>query len=238
MFELKQNRTLVITIGRRVFSYVVRPATREEWFAYFDSITVEQEQKGEETVNTSEITTARLALLAKVLVAVQGYDTPSCQPVMEIDGWKTKLPTAHRMAIADLLFDVGRDEKAESDIFAIGEERVTLKAYSTATADTRLVQERGLVHIFAVPSPDQHRAYSRDSSRSIITGGRNGRTRFLGAQRTLVSLYDQLIQRVEGYSVEGEPLTDDKDRIVSSMDSYHKAQAMGSVFAPAALDAE
>lgn len=237
MFELKQNRTLSITIGKRALSYVIRPITREEWFAYFDAVTVEQEQKGEEVVNTSEVTAARLELLAKVLVEVHGYDTPGGTPVIEIPGWQSKLPTAHRVAIVDMLFEVGRDEKAAWDAFSIGEERVTLKAFSTAT-DNRMVQERGLVHIFAVPSVEQHRTYSRDSSRSVITGGRQGRTRFLGAQRTLVALYDELIVRVEGYSVGGEQVFDRKDVIASSMDSYHKAQAMGMVFAPADVDAE
>ncbi len=56
-----------------------------------------------------------------------------------------------------------------------------------------IVVYAGLIHTFQVPTVEQQRRYSRDSSRSRVTGGRKGTTRFLGAQRTLVELYDELI---------------------------------------------
>ena len=52
-----------------------------------------------------------------------------------------------------------------------------------------------------------------------------------------MDLYDQLIIRVKGYTVDGhEP--EDLDTIIRNMDTFHKAQAMGEVFAPAAAPIE
>ena len=229
--ELKQQRILVATIGRTVYRYTVRPIAKEEWLQYFDSVSYEQELVDKVLVNSNESTGARLELLGKVLLNVEGYETEH-KPITEIDGWYHLLPISHRSSFADLLFECGLDPDAAAPAM-LGAEKVTLRARWSADPQGKgIVEYRGLEHVFRVPSIEQSRRYSRDSSRSEISGGRKGKTRFLGAQRTLVDLYDELIVRVAGYTVDGRA-PEDLDTVIRNMDTFHKAQAMGSVFAPA-----
>jgi hypothetical protein len=84
-----------------------------------------------------------------------------------------------------------------------------------------------------MPTVEQQRRYSRDMSRSQVIGGsRAGKTRWLGAQATLVDLYDELILSVEGYVANGEPVCDDREMIIASMDTYHKVAAAEALFTP------
>ncbi len=75
--ELKKNRILPITVGLQTYTYTVGPITREEWLAYFDSVVVEQKVEDGAIVNVSENDSARLDLLSKLLVAVQGTPPPT-----------------------------------------------------------------------------------------------------------------------------------------------------------------
>ena len=165
---------------------------------------------------------------------MDGYGTEDGRPVTEIENWRDILPISHREAAADLLFACAPDPKASSPVL-IGAESVTLQSSWTQDDAGKgvLVAYSGLRHIFRVPSVEQSRRYSRDQSRSVITGGRKGTTQYPGAQRTLVQLYDELIKSVEGYTADGEPLNNCTDLIIRTMDTYHKTQAMGTVFAPA-----
>lgn len=243
--ELKQQRILSGVIAGTLYRYTVRRINAEDWLAYFDSVLYEQQLVDGAVVNTSDSTAARLELLRKVLLNVDGYGFVSedvetgheqGKPLTEITNWQDLLPVSHRIAFADLLFECGLDTSAAAPAM-LGAELVTLRCRWTGSADGKsLVEYKGLKHIFTTPSIEHLREYSRDSSRSRIVGGRKGKTQFLGAQRTLVKLYDQLIQRVEGYSVDGTPLDKDRDLIVATMDTFHKAQAMGHVFAPADAD--
>jgi hypothetical protein len=123
----------------------------------------------------------------------------------------------------------------------LGSEYVTLRSMWTAadssSTSPALVNVHGLVHSFATPTIEQHRRFSRDSSRSIAIGGRTAKTRFVGAQSTLLALYDELIQSVSGYQYDGELLADNVDRIRTHMDALHKVTAMAAVFAPVATEA-
>jgi len=48
--------------------------------------------------------------------------------------------------------------------------------------------------------------------------------------RPLLDLYNELVIRVEGYSVGGEPLTDDRAEITRNIDAFHKVMAVRPVF--------
>jgi len=94
----------------------------------------------------------------------------------------------------------------------------------------------GLKHAFGTPTVEQQRRYNRDMSRSQVVGGsRTGKTRWLGAQPTLVELYDELITAVDGYSVNGQVLdfdNPDREAIIRNMDTFHKVVAAEALFTP------
>ena len=116
-------------------------------------------------------------------------------------------------------------------IYAEGE-AVLLDA--TWTYDSEISMQRfvGLKHILKTPSAAQHQRYTREASRSRVVGGsRAGQTVYQGAQLLLAKLYDELIQSVEGYTFNGEPLST-PDVIQREMDMLHKVMAAQELFQP------
>jgi hypothetical protein len=99
-------------------------------------------------------------------------------------------------------------------------------------------RNRQLAHHFKKPSSKQRdearRAYLE--VRRIAGFSHRGAPNVLTpsqtlAARTLVRLYGNLILRVEGYAVGGEPLTENRGEIVRTMDTFHKVIAARSLFA-------
>ena len=227
--ELLENRTLPITVNLRAYALVVRPITREEWLNYFKAVVIEETVEEGQITSTRVATPARIELLTNALVGANGYANDNELP----DGWQQKIPLSHRAGAADLLFEVGPGLDIFSGPVSIGSERSVLNALWSLSEDGKgIVKHDGLVHTFKVPSADQQRRYSRDASRSVVSTGRRGTTRYLGAQSTLVDLYDELIVSVDGYTANGEPLNNRPDLIKQHMDAYHKAQAAGAIFQP------
>lgn len=227
--ELLDNRTLPIIVNLRAYALTVRPITREEWLKYFDAVVIEESIEDGQIVSTRVATPARIELLTTALVGAVGYANAESLP----DGWQQTVPLSHRSAAADLLFGVGQGGDWTGKPIALGSERVFLSALWTLSEDGKgIVRHADLVHTFKVPSAEQQRRYSRDASRSVVSAGRKGTTRYLGAQRTLVDLYDELVCDVEGYTAHGEPLNNRPDLIKQHMDTYHKAQAAGAIFQP------
>jgi hypothetical protein len=86
---------------------------------------------------------------------------------------------------------------------------------------------RPLVHHFANPSFEQERRYRLQSARFAVVGGsKGGKTIYYGAEKTLVEIYDELIQSVEGYTWNGEPVTVPQQ----CMDTSHKVLAALQLF--------
>ena len=63
----------------------------------------------------------------------------------------------------------------------------------------------------------------------MVGGSRAGTTKLLSAHGTMVKLYDELIQGVEGYSFAGRPLAT-REAVIREMDVVHKAVAVTQLF--------
>jgi hypothetical protein len=100
-------------------------------------------------------------------------------------------------------------------------------------------QYRGLVHHFALPTAEHRRRVLKSKNRSFVAGGsRNGTTMVPSGHPVLVKLYDELIERVEGYSISGRELNG-RDEIAREMDAYHKSATVARLFQPStAIDDE
>ena len=236
--ELAAPRVIAVQQGKRQYKLTVGRISKQDWLKYFEGIVSTSEMQNGQRVNSYDSSAARVELVEKNLIDASGYS--SDQPLLSISEWQTKLPLSHKLAAGDALVGVSPSEKAGEDDapIALGFETVVLDAVWGADESGTMRKYRGLVHRFRTPSPEQQRRFSRDASRSVITGGsRIGRTRWLGAQATLAALYDELIDTVDGYTVNGQSIVG-ASIIAAEMDTYHKVAAADQLFSPATANVE
>jgi|SRR6185437_14052695 len=230
--ELTQPRVIAIDDHGKKYQLTVARITQKQWQRYFDAIQSTSENQGGKRVDSFDSTSGRLALVESALIDAKGYT--SREPITSISEWQKKLPLSHRAGVGSALTDVSRSE-AEGDAITLGRETIYLDAVWSADSNGIMRKFRGLRHSFQTPTAEQQHRYSRDASRSVLVGGaRNGKTRWLGPQSTLLALYDELVLEVDGYTVNGEVL--DRDGAIANMDGYHKVAAAAELFSPAAPD--
>ncbi len=104
---------------------------------------------------------------------------------------------------------------------------------------------RHLTHYLKPPTAEQKARFRRAYSgvQRSVSAARRGAPIFISPQqpvgaRALVGLYDEMIVRVEGYAVNGEPLDDNRTEIASNMDTFHKVTAARPLFLKPAYLAE
>lgn len=246
LLDLATPRTIVLDDHQNDHQYILRcrRITENDWKQYFAGIVVSSEQSGKERVNVIDVSSARLVLAEAVLQSAEGYKVVGGAELSTLSDWKKKVPLAHRRKLGDVLVDA-RLSVNDSEILIYPEgEVVSLDAtWSAAYHDGTDEPEPydpfyameaflGLKHLLRTPSEEQHRRYASQSSRSRVVGGsRSGKTIYPGAQMLLATLYDELVVRVEGYCVNGEPLAD-RTVIVREMDLLHKVTAAQEIFQP------
>jgi hypothetical protein len=228
--ELSGNRLIAIRDRGNVYTFMLSQISQRDWQKYFDGIESTSERRGKETLNTFDATTPILSLIERQLVGAEGYALPEgVEALSQMDNWQQKIPLRHRLAIAEVLTAVNPVIEDDTPI-AAGFESVRIEALWNADDRGRMQSHRDLVHRFRSPEFEHQRRYMRDQSRSVVVGGaRNGKTLWQGVQRTLMEIYDELIDGVEGYSFEGFPLQD-IGIIVDRMDAYHKVVAAQQLF--------
>jgi hypothetical protein len=232
--ELKKPRIIVIEDRGKQYSLTLARILKKQWLRYFEGILSTSENQNGKRVDSFDSSAARLALVEECLIGATGYALPDGKTsIDQVEGWKALLPLSHRLGVANAIISVSASDPSDDVPIALGQESVYIDAVWSAGDDGAMRKFKGLRHNFTVPTADQQRHFSRDSSRSRVIGGsRNGKTQWLGAQATLADLYDELIVSVDGYTVDGE--TPDREAIVEYMDTYHKVAAVDQLFAPAA----
>jgi hypothetical protein len=241
-FDLATERVVVLTDRNRTYTLYCRPITDADWQQYFAGIVITAEQEGKTRINTIDVLTPRLALAERVLTSAQGYRVAGGAELASIPDWWKKIPLSHRQKLGETLADVRPSRTEDDDLVIYPEGEVvlldaTFSAYQFEDdeGNTRQAMRKivGLKHVFSTPSEEQHRRYTRESSRSKVVGGsRTGKTIYQGSQPLLAKLYDELVISVEGYSLGAVPLTDDRNAIVREMDMLHKVIAAQELFQP------
>lgn len=225
--ELTRPRIIAIEDRGKQYKLTVARIAKKQWLRYFEGQISTSENQAGKRVDSFDSSAARLELVEGALVNAEGY--ASEMPA----GWQKLLPLSHRLGAANALINVGRAENEEDQAITLGQESIFLDAVWGADEDGVMRKFHGLRHSFQTPSSEHQRRFSRDASRSVIVGGaRNGKTRWLGAQATLIELYDELVLSVDGYTVNGEQ--PDRAAIIEHMDAYHKVAAADQLFSPAA----
>jgi hypothetical protein len=233
--DLKTPRIIVIEDRDKTYKLVVNRIPKKTWLVYFENIVNTSENKDGKKIDTFDWSGARVELVESALTDAQGYPLPEgVLNITSIPNWTSQLPVSHRLGVGAVLASAGPSSHISDAPIRLGVESVLIDAVWGANAEGKTFQQVGLRHDFKSPTGDQQRRFSRDSSRSVVVGGsRSGKTLWLGAQSTLVDLYDELITGVDGYGVDGDPFKDgDKDSIVEYMDAYHKVAAANQLFAP------
>jgi hypothetical protein len=234
MINLAANREIALKDDRgKVYRFTLARITPTQWMKYFKAIVSTSEIKDREIVRSFDSSKARMDLVESALVSATGYRLPGDETdITQVMDWQRKIPASHRMTVGNVLLRAQVIDSDDVDTMEIGCESVRLQSVWGVSESGDMQQHRDLVHRFRTPTAEQAHRYMRDISRSKIIGGsRSGKTIDLNAQPTLAALYDELIDSVEGYEVNGQPLTG-ADMIAREMDAYHKVVAAEQLFAP------
>lgn len=226
--ELSGERKISFRDRTQNFIYTFRRLEAKDWLKYFNSVTVENEREGKDTVQRIDIRSAGIALVDETLNSVEGYRVSGDMPA----DWKQKIHHGHKIKAADLLTDVGESSAMQSMPFSISDfEEIGLTAFWGVAENGSNVKFDGLVHRIASPNAEQRRVYMRSMSETRVAGSRSGRTIYRSSAPLLIRLYDELVQGVDGYTWQGQPLVNDVALIRANMDAYHKVAAMKQIFA-------
>lgn len=235
--ELTNQRLIAITDRGRQYRFGIPTVTEKQWRQYFSEIVSTSEQKGKELINEFDSSRARVNLFDAVVETADGYSIEAGKTVAELPDWKKKIPLPHKLAVANVLFNVQVVTADDGDAIALGVEEVTLQALWGCDDKGNMVRYSKLVHRFDTPSAEHQMRYSRALSRSKVVGGsRRGKTYWSGAQAELIEIYDELIVGVDGYTFKSCNLSDRE--IARNMDAYHKVVAAEQLFRAAGPDVE
>lgn len=229
--ELSGNRTLTFPDGGKQYLFQLSPVTQGDWLKRFDGIESRSRVVGKERHTTFDSDSSMIEMVDRLLIDATGYLLPEgITAIKDVPDWKRKIPLRHRGAIGRILTDVEVVEDGALPEF--GMEAVTLRALWNHDAQGSMVRHSPLVHRFRPVEFEQLRRYKRDQSRSTVVGGsRTGETVYHGDQRSLIDLYDELIESVEGYTCSGAAVTDP----ARQMDAFHKVTAATQLFVAPAI---
>lgn len=234
LIDLAQNRILAIRDGGRLYSLTVAPISGALWFeSFFDAITAFVRSDGDRYESHGDARSAGVALLEKAAIKAEGYPH-----LVGVPDWQSKVPLAHRITFSEMLVEAYELDSNQPVLRPTnGTRSVRLQALWGARGAGSMCRHRNLVHHFKAPSVQQKGQYhaARAGVRRAVSGARRGAPVVLSPleplqARTLVVLYDELILRVEGYALNGEPLREARAQINCHMDAFHKVQAARPLF--------
>jgi PAS domain-containing protein len=226
LLALDSPRVVVLHKGDRALTYRLRRVTQDDWSKYFAGIVHQTVNRGAEREEIYENESSLLALVTSVIATVEGYGDLS-----KLKDWKSALPMAHRMAVANILRSVGLSDRPQSDDEPLSELiEISLDAAWTCGDDGKVTMYNGLIHRFRQPSIEQLKRFNSEAARVRVSGtAENGVTTYPVRQAIAMRLYDELIESIDGYSIGGIELHD-VEAIRREMDGLHKAHAVLGIF--------
>ena len=221
LLALDEPRVIAIRDGKFTYAFTLARITQEDWIRHFEGYWLTTREVKGARDRTADIQTACVQLVTGKLQHIEGYANDSQKAIPR-----------HALEIANILLWVGKS--AEENDSPIDPERVEVRldaVWSRTKPGAEVTAYRGLKHWFQLPTAEQQKRLFRATSTSKVVGGsRNPTTIYGGKHRVLLELYDQLILAVDGYTVGGKPLTEDRAAIIREMDALHKIQAVQQVF--------
>jgi len=203
-----------VVVDEKVFCHVFRRITQADWKVYFTSGV-------DDSVRAGDLRANGLALYRRVILRAEGYRSGDGRRPEDLASWPECIPQEHRLTAIDLLLKTFFTFAVESFAYDENTGQVSLGILSSDGRPGPICCYFRVVHHFHPPTAKQHkrflmaRAFHADKGESAFG--------------TLLSLYDELIERVQGYSVAGRELRG-KEEIAGNMDAFHKAIAVGILF--------
>jgi hypothetical protein len=233
LLDLAQPRTVVLSDRGKTYVLHCRRVTDADWREYLMGGTVTSESNGKERFDTVETDTPFLELAERVLTGAQGYTVTGGADLTTLPNWQKKIPLAHRRMVGYTLADVGPSVAGDLTIDPEVEVISLDATWSVADDSESMTKYSGLQHFLKTPSEAQYRRYANESSRRRVIGGsRSGKTVYSNASMILLAaMYDELVVRVDGYSVNGSKF-EAVETIRGEMDMFHKIRAAQELFAP------
>ncbi len=227
------RKVAIIDSAERIYTFQIARISQPVWLKYFSKIDSRTRRRDDKSEPIVDMTAAREYLLDTVLLSAEGYEIREGN-ITGIPNWKQKLPPSHRSMLFSVLVAAEACDSDETPPF--GFETVCMRALWSANDEGKMVRVSPLIHRFETPTFEQERRYRRDHARSVIIGGsrQGGDTVYPGAQPTSIALYDEMIDSVEGYALNGEPLQG-REMIAREMDAFHKCLAVELLFNPPGL---
>ena len=223
LLPLDARREVALTVAGRVVRFEFTRITGKMWRSYFAAIVNKVERVNGQRAETFDSEGALLGLYDDAIVNFSGYEIAP-----EMKNRRDAVPYKHRVAAGMALRSVaaiGTSQSVLSDTVDI-----SLTAFWSADAAGQISEFAGLIHRFRQPNIDQLKRYRMGVARTLTSGdAQNGTTVYPLPLSVAMSLYDELIEEVEGYSVNGQALTG-REAIAQEMDGYHKAVAALQLF--------
>ena len=225
LLPLDAPRTVSFKTKKGVFTYHFRHISVADWERYYAAIVNQVIQTKEGRDQVFETESAALDLVDRTLKSVDGYGDLSA-----MKDWKNALPLRHRIAAAIALRAVAQSPRKDESL-PLGELiEVSLDANWGAADDGKTTQYSGLIHRFRQPGIADLKRFNFESARTRVSGtAEAGVTTYPSRQAISMRIYDDLIESVEGYAVDGTPLSSPEE-IQREMDGAHKAAAALALF--------
>ena len=222
LLPLDAERTVNFKTKHGAFIYHFRRITGEDWARYYQGIVNQTIQTKGARDQVYESESALLALVDSTMKSVEGYGDLS-----GLKNWKSSLPMRHRLAVGVALRGVGPRPNKDEPILC-DQVEISLDANWGADGATKFYS--GLIHRFRQPGIADLKRFNFESARTRVTGTADaGVTTYPSRQAIAMKIYDDLIESVDGYSVDGKPLTG-VEAIKREMDGAHKAAAALALF--------
>ena len=219
--------------------HIFRRFTTADWENCFAHVVAEFKAEKQGYTRTVDMDYASLVLYARAIQRVEGYTTSDGREPEKLPDWPECIPQRHRLEAMKLVMDVTFSGEADESMLQAEGASVMIDAKWNEAETGDMKQYFGRVHHFAYPTAKHHSRLLRAKSRARVVGGsRDGTTIIPSGHGVLVSLYDDLIRRVSGYSISGRELNS-REEIIREMDAFHKASVVAQLFKTSAgLDAE
>jgi hypothetical protein len=226
LLMLDEPRVIALRDRKHTFTFHFRRITDRDWDAYFKGIYVASRVENNTQVNTTDLETAGLDLFESTVTRVEGY----ARELNKKEDFSKVLPR-HSIPVSWLLRTVNASQITNENPPDPDFVETSIDAlWSQTKPGSKTTMFKGLIHRFAPPTIAQKKRLLRNGAISRVVGGsRQGTTIYAARHSVLVDIYDELIQSVDGYGVDGKPL-ESVDQIRREMDCYHKLESASQLF--------
>jgi hypothetical protein len=219
LLNLAEGRVIAMEFAKRPYTWTFRRILRADWEKFFRSFDTETTAILGEQTETFETESGMIDLARTCVASVDGYKLPEPFP----GEWRRMLPLGHLKTFGWALRDVQQTPVAD--------EAIALTELSEISLDctwSHNVRWSGLIHRFRTPTLPQQRKFNRACGTYRVMGNDRGNTTVFPARQALMmDFYDELIESVDGYKLNDEPLADIHiPTIIREMDCCHKVSAV------------